>query len=51
MWINKTRNATIKGGGLNKTLNGMKIFILIFFYIKETKITRGHSFTLVKEQI
>ena len=29
----------------------MKILILIFFFkIKELKITRGHSFTLVKKQ-
>ena len=29
----------------------MKIFILIFFFeIKESKITRGHNFTLVKKQ-
>ena len=29
----------------------MKILILIFFYeIKESKITRGHNFTLVKKQ-
>ena len=29
----------------------MKIFILIFFFeIKESKITRGHNFTLVKTQ-
>ena len=29
----------------------MKILILIFFLeIKETKITRGHNFTLVKKQ-
>ena len=29
----------------------MKILILIFFFeIKESKITRGHSFTLVKKQ-
>ena len=29
----------------------MKIFIIIFFFkIKESKITRGHNFTLVKKQ-
>ena len=29
----------------------MKILILTFFFeIKESKITRGHNFTLVKEQ-
>ena len=27
----------------------MKILILIFFEIKESKITRGHNFTLVKK--
>ena len=28
----------------------MKILILIFFQIKEGKITRGHNYTLVKKQ-
>ena len=28
----------------------MKILILTFFEIKESKITRGHNFTLVKKQ-
>ena len=28
----------------------MKILILIFFLIKERKITRGHNYTLVKKQ-
>ena len=28
----------------------MKILILIFFLIQESKITRGHNFTLVKKQ-
>ena len=29
----------------------MKILIIIFFFeIKESKITRGHNFTLVKKQ-
>ena len=28
----------------------MKILIVIFFEIKESKITRGHNFTLVKKQ-
>ena len=29
----------------------MKILILIFFFkIKESKISRGHNYTLVKEQ-
>ena len=30
---------------------GMKILIIIFFFeIRESKITRGHNFTLVKKQ-
>ena len=28
----------------------MKILILIFFEMKESKITRGHNFTLVKKE-
>ena len=28
----------------------MNILILTFFEIKESKITRGHNFTLVKKQ-
>ncbi len=28
----------------------MKILIIIFFEIKESKISRGHDFTLVKKQ-
>ena len=28
----------------------MKIFILIFFEIKENKVTRGYNYTLVKKQ-
>ena len=28
----------------------MKILILIFFEIKESKITRGHNYTLLKKQ-
>ena len=41
MWTDKTRNAKIKGGSL----------ILIFFFeIKESKITRGHNYKLVKKQ-
>ena len=28
----------------------MKILIIFFFKIKESKITRGHNFTLVKKQ-
>ena len=41
MWTNNTRNAKIMG-----------VLILIFFFleIKESKITRGHNYTLVKNQ-
>ena len=40
MWTNNTRNAKIMG-----------VLILIFFFeIKESKITRGHNYTLVKKQ-
>ena len=43
MWTDNTRNAKIKVV--------MKILILIFFLeIKQSKITRGHNFTLVKKQ-
>ena len=33
-----------------KILN-MKILIITFFQIKESKITRGHNFTLVNKQV
>ena len=47
MWTDNTRNAKIKGGP-NRSV--MKILILIFFLIKEDKITREHNYTLVKKQ-
>ena len=54
MWIDNTRNAKIRGGGqieVSKILNGYEnIDSNIFFEIKESKITRGHNFTLVKKQ-
>ena len=42
MWTDNTRNAKIKVGP--------NIDSNIFFEIKESKITRGHNFTLVKKQ-
>ena len=57
MWTDNTRNGKTRGRGqieVFKILNGydMKILIPIFFCeIKESKITRGHNFTLVKKQI
>ena len=53
MWIDNTRNAKIKGGSNRsvKILNGYEnIDSNIFFEIKKSKITRGHNFTLVKNQ-
>ena len=53
MWTDNTRNAKIKGGQIEvfKILNGFeKFYSNIFFEIKESKITRGHNFTLVKKQ-
>ena len=56
MWTDNTRNAKIKGGSNRSTavfkiLNGYEnIDCNIFFEIKESKITRGHNFTLVKKQ-
>ena len=54
MWTNNTRNAKIKGGDqieVFKILNGYEnIDSNIFFEIKESKITRGHNYTLVKKQ-
>ena len=53
MWTDKTRNAKIKGDQIEvfKILNGYEnIDCNIFFEIKESKITRGHNFTLVKKQ-
>ena len=52
MWTNNTRNAKIKGGSNRSViLNGYEnIDSNIFFEIKESKITRGHNYTLVKKQ-
>ena len=54
MWTDNTRNAKIKGDQIEvfKTLNGSEnidsnIFVL---EIKQSKITRGHNFTLAKKQ-
>ena len=33
-----------------KILNGYENIDILFFEIKESKITRGHNFTLVKKQ-
>ena len=54
MWTDNTRNAKIKGGGdqieVFKILNDYEnIDSNIFFEIKESKITTGHNFTLVKK--
>ena len=51
MWINNTRN--LRGDQIEvfKILNGYEnIDSNIFFEIKESKITRGHNYTLVKKQ-
>ena len=53
MWTDNTRNAKIKGDQIEvfKILNGYEnIDSNIFFEIKESKITRGHNYTLVKKQ-
>ena len=53
MWTDNTRNAKITGDQIEvfKILNGFEnIDSNIFFEIKESKITRGHNFTLVKKQ-
>ena len=53
MWTDNTRNAKIRGGQIEvfKLLNGYEnIYYNIFFEIKESKITIGHNFTLVKKQ-
>ena len=53
MWTDNTRNAKIKGDQIDvfKILNGYEhIDSNIFFEIKESKITRGHNYTLVKKQ-
>ena len=49
MWTNNTRNTKIKK--CLRYLMVMKILILIFFFeIKQSKITRGHNYTLGKKQ-
>ena len=53
MWTDNTRNEKIKGDQIEvfKILNGYEnIESNICFEIKESKITRGHNFTLVKKQ-
>ena len=56
MWTDNSRNAKIKGDQIEvfKILNGYENIdnlILIFSpEIKQTKISRGHNFTLVKKQ-
>ena len=53
MWTDNTRNAKIKGDQIEvfKILNGYEnIDSNIFFEIKESKITRGYNYTLVKKQ-
>ena len=53
MWTDNTRNGKIKGGSnrVFKILNGYEnIDSNIFFEIKQSKITRGNNFTLVKKQ-
>ena len=53
MWPENTRNAKIKGGS-NRSVYGYETIdsnIYLFFEIKESKITRGHNFTLVKKKV
>ena len=53
MWTNNNRNAKIKGDQIEvfQILNGYEnIDSNISFEIKESKITRGHNYTLVKKQ-
>ena len=53
MWTDNTRNVKIKGGSIEvfKILDGYEnIDSNIFFEIKQSKITRGHNFTLAKKQ-
>ena len=53
MWTDNTRNTKIRGGGqieVFQILNGYEnIYPYICFEIKESKINRGHNFTLVKK--
>ena len=54
MWNDNIRNANIRGGELkclSKILNGYEnIDYNMCFEIKESKVTRGHNYTLVKNQ-
>ena len=54
MWTDNTRNAKIKGDQIEvfKILNGYENidYNIFFLEIKESKITRGHNYTLVKKQ-
>ena len=54
MWTDNTSIANIMWGDqieVFKILNGYENMILIlFFEIKESKITRGHNFTLVNKK-
>ena len=54
MWTDNTSIAKIMWGDqieVFKILNGYENMILIFFFeIKESKITRGHNFTLVNKK-
>ena len=54
MWTDNTRNAKIRGGDqieVFKILDGYEnIDSNIFSAIKQSKITSGHNFTLVKKQ-
>ena len=52
MWTDNTRNAKIKENQIEvfNILNGYEnIDSNIFFKIKESKITRGHNYTLMKK--
>ena len=53
MWTDNNRKAKIKWDQIEvfKILNGYEnIDCNLFFEIKESKITRGHNFTLVNKQ-
>ena len=48
MWTDNTRNAKSKGGSNGyENIDSNRFF---FLEIKESKITRGHNYTLVKKQ-
>ena len=54
MWANNSRNAKIKGDQIEvfNILNGYEYidYNIFFLEIKESKIIRGHNYTLVKKQ-